>query len=46
MDCRDNPSIMDYISLKHDITELEKQASDWRRKLELLQVRIVQSLLR
>ena len=36
--CSDNPTIMDYIKLKHDVTELEKQASEWRRKLELQQV--------
>lgn len=29
---------MDYIQLKHTIMELDKQATDWRRKLELLQV--------
>lgn len=29
---------MDYISLKHDVTDLDKQVSDWKRKLELLQV--------
>eukprot|EP00983_Pelagomonas_calceolata_P058880 1145672-Pelagomonas_calceolata.AAC.3 len=28
---------MDYITLKHDVSELDKQVSDWRRKLELLQ---------
>lgn len=38
--CRDNPSIMDYIKLKHDVGDLEKHHSDWHRKLELVQVRI------
>ena len=32
---------MDYISLKHDVTDLDKQASDWKRKLELLQVCVI-----
>ncbi len=36
--CSDNPSIMDYIRLKHDLLELEKQAVDWRRKIEILQM--------
>jgi len=35
---------MDYITLKHDITELDKQASDWQRKLELLQVGPISNL--
>ena len=29
---------MDYIQLKHSVTELEKHASDWKRKIELLQM--------
>lgn len=32
----DNPSIMDYIHLRHDVVELEKQAADWRRKIDIL----------
>ena len=35
---RDNPGIMDYIQLKHSVTELEKHASDWKRKIDLLQM--------
>ncbi|KAJ9514524.1 hypothetical protein QJQ45_016262 [Haematococcus lacustris] len=31
----DKPSIMDYIKLKHDVGELEKQAAEWRRKIEI-----------
>mmetsp|Transcript_10190 Transcript_10190/g.25401 ORF Transcript_10190/g.25401 Transcript_10190/m.25401 type:complete len:383 (-) Transcript_10190:297-1445(-) len=31
----DNPSIMDYIKLKHDVAELEKQAADWKRKIDI-----------
>ncbi len=27
---------MDYIKLKHDVTELEKHLGDWRRKIEIL----------
>ena len=33
---RDNPSVMDYIRLKAEVVDLEKQASEWRRKIELL----------
>ena len=29
---------MDYIQLKHSVTELEKHASDWKRKIDLLQM--------
>jgi hypothetical protein len=32
----DNPCIMDYIQLKHGVVELEKHASDWKRKIDLL----------
>jgi len=34
----DNPTIMDYIRLKHDVLELEKQATDWSRKIDILQM--------
>ena len=34
----DNPCIMDYIQLKHSVAELEKHASDWKRKIDLLQM--------
>ena len=33
---RDNPCIMDYIRLKHDVSELEKHVTDWKRKIEIL----------
>lgn len=29
---------MDYIQLKHSVAELEKHASDWKRKIDLLQM--------
>ncbi|KAG2449892.1 hypothetical protein HYH02_005414 [Chlamydomonas schloesseri] len=32
----DTPTIMDYIKLKHEVSELEKQLVDWRRKLDIL----------
>eukprot|EP00798_Chlamydomonas_sp_ICE-L_P019392 gene19392-26041_t len=32
----DNPCIMDYIRLKHEVADAEKQVHDWRRKIELL----------
>lgn len=32
----DNPCILDYIKIKHDVAELEKQAADWRRKIDIL----------
>lgn len=32
----DNPSIMDYINLKHEVSELEKQQADWKRKIDIL----------
>lgn len=32
----DTPTIMDYIKLKHEVTELEKQLVDWRRKIDIL----------
>lgn len=32
----DNPSIMDYIKLKHEVTEMEKHCSDWKRKIVIL----------
>ncbi|KAG2493509.1 hypothetical protein HYH03_008325 [Edaphochlamys debaryana] len=31
----DTPTIMDYIRLKHEVGELEKQLGDWRRKVEI-----------
>lgn len=31
----ENPSIMDYIKLKHDVAELDKQAADWKRKIDI-----------
>lgn len=34
--CSDNPCIMDYIRLKHDVSELEKHFADWKRKIEIL----------
>lgn len=33
--CSENPSIMDYIKLKHDVAELDKQAADWKRKIDI-----------
>lgn len=27
---------MDYIKLKHEVTELEKQLTDWKRKIDIL----------
>mmetsp|Transcript_17568 Transcript_17568/g.30149 ORF Transcript_17568/g.30149 Transcript_17568/m.30149 type:complete len:351 (-) Transcript_17568:663-1715(-) len=32
----DNPTIIDYIRLKHEVSEQAKQAADWARKLDLL----------
>ncbi|EFJ49167.1 hypothetical protein VOLCADRAFT_104371 [Volvox carteri f. nagariensis] len=32
----DTPTIMDYIKLKHEVSELEKQLTDWRRKIDIL----------
>ncbi|KXZ50957.1 hypothetical protein GPECTOR_14g201 [Gonium pectorale] len=32
----DTPTIMDYIKLKHTVCELEKQLTDWRRKIEIM----------
>ncbi|GFR48486.1 hypothetical protein Agub_g10382, partial [Astrephomene gubernaculifera] len=32
----DTPTIMDYIRLKHEVSELEKQLTDWRRKIDIL----------
>ncbi len=32
----DTPTIMDYIKLKHEVTELEKQLTDWKRKIDIL----------
>ncbi|MEW5300060.1 MAG: hypothetical protein WDW36_003019 [Sanguina aurantia] len=32
----DSPSIMGYIKLKHEVMELEKQATDWKRKMDIL----------
>ncbi|KAG1678903.1 hypothetical protein FOA52_003572 [Chlamydomonas sp. UWO 241] len=32
----DNPSIMDYIRLKHEVTEMEKHCGDWQRKIDIL----------
>lgn len=31
--CSDNPSIMDYLKLKHEVAEIEKQLADWKRKV-------------
>lgn len=33
--CSDNPGILDYIKLKHEVVELQKQLSDWRRKVDI-----------
>lgn len=35
-DSIDNPNIMDYIRLKHEVSELDKTLSDWQRKTEIL----------
>jgi hypothetical protein len=32
----DTPTVMDYITLKHEVGELEKQLTDWRRKIDIL----------
>lgn len=37
---------MDYITLKHDVVELDRQTNDWKRKMELLQVCFVFKSLR
>lgn len=33
--CSDNPGILDYIRLKHEVVELQKQLSDWKRKVDI-----------
>eukprot|EP00955_Chlamydomonas_euryale_P092817 364743-Chlamydomonas_euryale.AAC.16 len=32
----DNPSIMDYIKMKHEVAEMEKHCADWKRKIDIL----------
>jgi hypothetical protein len=35
--CREQPQIIDYIKLKAQVAELQKEAADWQRKLEVAQ---------
>lgn len=34
----DQPQIMDYIRVKHEVAELEKQVIDWQRKIEIMEM--------
>lgn len=34
----DQPQIMDYIRVKHEVAELEKQVTDWQRKIEIMEM--------
>lgn len=35
---RDQPQTLDYIRLKHEVGELQKQAADWQRRIEVAQL--------
>jgi hypothetical protein len=33
--CSEQPTILEYIKVKHEVAELSKQAADWRRKIDI-----------
>lgn len=35
--CREQPQIIEYIKLKAQVAELQKEAADWQRKIEVAQ---------
>lgn len=35
--CREQPQIIEYIKLKAQVAELQKEAADWQRKIQVAQ---------